>query len=80
MVIHENTLLGMAMEPRTPKGPGDCNLVKSFVCIVLGIGTKQMAREVETILDGMETNLKLEVIKSSKKTWRRKYPVGFTES
>jgi hypothetical protein len=71
-VMQENTMLGMAMEPHTPKGPGDINLVKCFVCIVLGIGSQQLAREVENILDGMEKNLKLEVIKSTKRTWKRK--------
>ncbi|XP_031569085.1 uncharacterized protein LOC116303646 [Actinia tenebrosa] len=76
VIVHDNTLLGMAMEPRTPKGPEDLNVVKCFVCIVLGIGTKQMAREVETILDGMESNLKLQVINSSKRTWRRIYCLG----
>ncbi|XP_048583396.1 uncharacterized protein LOC116619128 isoform X2 [Nematostella vectensis] len=69
-ITNRNTLLGMAMEASVPNKPGGCNLVKCFVCIVLGIGNQQLAKEVENIMNGTERSLK-EVIKVSKRTWKK---------
>ena len=46
-------------------------LVKCFVCIVLGINSQQLNKEVENVLESMEMDISVKILKSSKKNWRR---------
>lgn len=74
----DHTLLGMAMEGFQARKHGEVNLVKCFVCIVLGINSQQLTREVENILDCMEMDIKVAINRSTKKTWKSKLRVLFS--
>ena len=69
-LTRNHTLLGMAMESCKPNELDEVNLVKSFVCIVLGINDKQLTRELENILDNMEMDIKAAFNRFKKTTWR----------
>ena len=71
-IIRNHTLLGMAMETCKSRRHGEVNLVKCFVCIVLGINSHQLATEVENILESIDMDIKVAIGKSNKTTCRRK--------
>lgn len=71
-IIRSHTLLGMAMEPCKPRYHDEVNLVKSFVCIVLGINSQQLSSEVENIMENIDMDIKVAIGKSQKRTCRRK--------
>ena len=69
----DHTLLGMAMESCSPRKLEEVNLVKCFVCIVLGINSNQLTSEVKNILDSTEMDIKVAIRQSSKRTWKSKF-------
>lgn len=71
-VIRNHTLLGMAMETCKSRRHGEVNLVKCFVCIVLGINSHQLAGAVENIVESIDMDIKVAIGKSNKTTYRSK--------
>ena len=71
-IVKNHTLLGMAMESCKPRHHDEVNLVKCFVCIVLGINSLQLSSEVENILESTDMDIKVAIRKSNKKTSRSK--------
>ena len=71
-VIRHHTLLGMAMETCKSRRHGEVNLVKCFVCIVLGINSHQLAGAVENIVESIDMDIKVAIGKSNKTTCRSK--------
>lgn len=71
-IIGNHTLLGMAMETCKSRYHDEVNLVKCFVCIVLGINSHQLSSEVENILENIDMDIKVAIGKSNKTTCRRK--------
>ncbi|XP_031553760.1 uncharacterized protein LOC116290796 [Actinia tenebrosa] len=64
------TLLGMALEERKTKMFGDENLVKCFVCIVMGVTDKKLNMEIEDIYDHFEYQLSNRLRKERKRAKR----------
>ncbi|XP_022793901.1 uncharacterized protein LOC111332743 isoform X2 [Stylophora pistillata] len=71
LIFRDHTLLGMAMEPCTPRYHDEVNLVKCFVCIVLGINSHQLSNEVENIMENVDMDIKAAIGKSNKRNCRR---------
>ena len=71
-MVRNHTLLGMAMETCKSRYHDEVNLVKSFVCIVLGINSRQLSNEVENIMENIDMDIKVAIGKSNKRTCRRK--------
>ena len=65
-----NTLLGMSMEEVKAKDPQDVSLVRSFVCIVMGISSKQISMEVEGMYMHFEKEVKVKLLKERKRMRR----------
>ncbi|XP_048583410.1 uncharacterized protein LOC5508718 [Nematostella vectensis] len=57
MLTRRSTLLGMALKDCKASTPDKPNLVKSFACIVMGIMSKQLTMEMETMYDHFDTKL-----------------------
>lgn len=72
-IIRNHTLLGMAMETCKSRYHDEVNLVKSFVCIVLGINSRQLSNEVENIMENIDMDIKVAIGKSNKRTCRRMF-------
>jgi len=72
-IIRNHTLLGMAMETCKSRYHEEVNLVKSFVCIVLGINSRQLSNEVENIMENIDMDIKVAIGKSNKRNCRRKF-------
>lgn len=72
-IFRDHTLLGMAMEPCQPCYHDEMNLVKCFVCIVLGINSHQLSSEVENIMENVDMDIKVAIGKSNKRNCRREY-------
>lgn len=72
-IVRNHTLLGMAMETCKPHYHDEMNLVKCFVCIVLGINSHQLSCEVENIMENIDMDIKVAIGKSNKRNCRRKY-------
>lgn len=70
-IFRDHTLLGMAMEPCKPRYHDEANLVKCFVCIVLGINSQQLSSEVENIMENVDMDIKAAIGKSNKRNCRR---------
>ncbi|XP_028512563.1 uncharacterized protein LOC110231434 [Exaiptasia diaphana] len=70
ILSNRGTLLGMALEEKKTKKPGDETLVKCFVCIVMGITDKQVTMEIETMYDNVEMTL-TDKLKEERKRARR---------
>lgn len=77
-IFRDHTLLGMAMEPCKPRYHDEANLVKCFVCIVLGINSQQLSSEVENIMENVDMDIKAAIGKSNKRNCRRKYCFVFS--
>lgn len=71
-IVRNHTLLGMAMETCKSRYHDEVNLVKSFVCIVLGINSRQLSNEVENIMENIDMDIKVAIGKSNKRNCRRK--------
>lgn len=71
-IVRNHTLLGMAMETCKPRYHDEVNLVKCFVCIVLGINSHQLSDEVENIMENIDMDIKVAIGKSNKRNCRRK--------
>ena len=69
----KHTLLGTAMERRSPKFLEDEHLVKCFVCIVLDVGRQDVLEEVEEIYELSEKSTREQIKFASKKTWNSEY-------
>ena len=63
------------MECKSPRNfhETEAMLVKSFVCIVLGINGQQLTKEVEHVLESLEMDVSVKIDKSSKSSCRREY-------
>jgi len=72
-IVRNHTLLGMAMETCRSRYHDEVNLVKSFVCIVLGINSRQLSNEVENIMENIDMDIKVAIGKSNKRTCRRMF-------
>ena len=67
LLSRTSTLLGMSLEDRKSKKLDETNLVRSFVCIVMGINNKQINMEIE----GMYAHFEKDVIIKLKKERKR---------
>jgi len=72
-MFRNHTLLGMAMETCKPRRHGEVNLVKCFVCIVLGINSHQLSDEVKNIMENIDMDINVAIGKSNRRTCRRMF-------
>ena len=61
-------MLGMALETKNSAGSDELQLVKCFVCIVLGVQNKQLTMEIENMYDEFEMELMIRLRKERKTT------------